>query len=92
MTGIIISITPLLPPKLDAAGTIVDPGRPAPFVLTAEETARLLRVDHHTDYRDWLYRRRKEGKLRAFSNGRSVCYLLTSVIEYAQQQEDAKPR
>lgn len=67
-------------------------GRPAPYVLTAEDAISLLRVDSLADPANWLYQRRREGMLRGTQVGKRICYLLPEVLAYLERQTDEKPR
>ncbi len=60
------SLTPMLPARFeqrDGRMVEVEPSRPAPMLLTADEAIRLLRLDDLANGECWLYQRRKEGLL-----------------------------
>lgn len=56
-------------------------GRPAPAVLTAQETAEMLRLDNGDPLRTLKYFR-DEGELVGFRLGRKVRYRLSDVLEF----------
>ena len=63
----------------------IEPPSPAPEVMTAEEAARFLRVDHLKDPVDWLYQQRRKGLLRGTQIGRDIRYLRTELIQFAEK-------
>lgn len=60
-------------------------GRPAPAVLTADETASLLRLDSTNPLRTLKYWR-DEGLLVGIPLGRKVRYPLTEVMRFLAQK------
>ena len=62
-------------------------GRPAPVVLTAEETAELLRLDNGDPLRTLKFFR-DEGLLKGFRLGRKVRYRLIDVLTFLEQKSE----
>jgi hypothetical protein len=62
-------------------------GRPAPVVLTAEETAGLLRLDVGDPLRT-LKHYRDENELRGFRLGRKVRYRLADVLAFLERKAE----
>lgn len=60
-------------------------GRPAPAVLTAEETAELLRLDNGDPLRT-LKHYRDARELRGFRLGRKIRYRLDDVLEFVAKK------
>ena len=59
-------------------------GKPCPLVLTAEETAELLRLDGNGLRTLKFYR--DEGELRGFRLGRKVRYRLSDVLDFLNKK------
>lgn len=78
------SATIFLPPTGDR------PTEPAPYVLTDEEVARMLRLD--SDPYDALRRYRDKGWLKATQVGKHVRYLLPDVIKFLDKARAENPR
>ncbi len=62
-------------------------GRPAPVVLTGEETAELLRLDTGDPMRTLKYYR-DEGELCGFRLGRKVRYRLSDVLDFLSKKAE----
>lgn len=86
----------ILPGQYERAndGTLVEiePPRICPDVLTSEEAARFLRIDHLKDPKGYLYERRREGLLRGTQIGRDIRYLRTELLNLADRLTDENPR
>jgi hypothetical protein len=68
------------------------PIEPAPFLLTEDEVARLLRIDGASDTYETLRRYRKLGLLRGTQVGKHVRYQLPDVIEFLSKAREKNPR
>ena len=64
-------------------------GRPAPAVLTADETIELLRLDAQTGLRTLKYYR-DEGLLTGVRIGRKVRYPLSEVLRFLSEKTDGR--
>lgn len=62
-------------------------GKPAPAVLTAEETAELLRLDNGDPLRTLKFYR-DEGELRGVRIGRRIRYRLEDVERFLKQKAE----
>ena len=62
-------------------------GRPAPVVMTAEETAEMLRLDNKDPMRTLKYFR-DEGQLCGFRLGRKVRYRLDDVLVFINKKAE----
>jgi hypothetical protein len=67
------------------------PSEPAPYLLTEDEVARLLRLDC-ADAGQSLKRYRAKGQLRATQVGRHLRYRLPDVIDFLTRVQGENPR
>ena len=89
------SLTPMLPARFeqrDGRMVEVEPSRPAPMLLTADEAIRFLRLDDLANGEDWLYQRRKEGLLAGVQVGRSIRYYLPELLQLIERLAEKKTR
>ena len=70
----------------------VEPDRPCPELLTAEEAVRFLRLEGLKKPKDVLYRLREEGYLRGTQIGRPIRYLRTELMHCLELLTEKKPR
>ena len=70
----------------------VDPPRPCPELLTAEEAIRFLRLDDLQAPMDVLYQYRRQGLLRGTQVGRNIRYLRTELLRCLEKLTEEKPR
>jgi hypothetical protein len=63
----------------------------APYVMTAEEVARFVRIESGDSYQ-MLKRYRDKGWLRATQVGNQVVYLLPNVIRFLEKATEENPR
>lgn len=68
------------------------PAEPAPFLLTEEETVRLLRLDAIADPYSALKRYRDKGWLKATQMGRHVRFQLPDVLKCLETAREENPR
>lgn len=68
------------------------PAEPAPFLMTEEETVRLLRLTENTDPYSSLKRYRDRGWLKATQVGREVRYQLPDVLKFLETAKEGNPR
>jgi hypothetical protein len=68
------------------------PVEPAPYLLTEDETIRLLRLDGGDDPYSSLKRYRNKGQLRATQVGKHVRYRLPDVIRFLEKATEENPR
>ena len=91
-----MNFTPILPGRyeVDEGGCLVemDPPRPCPELLTAEEAVRFLRLDDLTAPTEVLYQYRKKGLLRGTQVGRNIRYLRSELMRCLERLTDEKPR
>ena len=71
---------------------MVEPDRPCPFVMTAEEVIRFCRLEGLKEPEDVLYQHRKAGRLHGFQIGRNIRYLLPDVMRFLERLVEEKPR
>lgn len=87
--------TPILPGRYERAedGVLieVEPARPCPELLTSDEAARFLRIDHMSDPQAFLLKCRKEGMLRGTKIGRDIRYLRSELLSFLEKLTDLKP-
>ena len=76
--------------KIIYLGPIYFPdGRPAPLVLTEEETAQLLRLENGPGkFKFTLQNYRQKGALRGTQIGKKVRYSLEEIIMFLKRQTD----
>jgi len=65
-------------------------GKPCPVILTAEETAELLRLDNRDPMRTLKFWR-DEGQLIGFRLGRKVRYRLSDVLDFLSKKAECRP-
>lgn len=68
------------------------PAEPAPYLMTEEETVRMLRLDGVKDPYDALLYYRRQGRLKATQVGRFVRFQLPDVIDFLKVTQEANPR
>ncbi len=70
----------------------VEPPRPCPELMTAEEAIRFLRLDDLKAPVDVLYQYRRRGLLRGTQVGRNIRYLRSELIQCLERLTEEKPR
>ena len=83
---------------MSAVGTIFlppvgdRPAEPAPYLMTDEEAARLLRLDAVKDPYQALKRYRTTGRLKGVQVGNHVRYTLPDVLKFIEDTKQENPR
>ena len=70
----------------------LEPPRPCPDLLTAEEAVRILRLEELKDPIEVLYQYRKRGLLRGTQVGRHIRYMRTELVRCLELLTEEKPR
>ena len=94
--GALHNPAPILPGRYERDGdgrlVEVEPDRPCPEFMTAEEAVRFLRLDDLKKPEDVLSRLRKDGFLRGTQVGRNIRYLRSELLRCLERLTEEKPR
>lgn len=68
------------------------PAEIAPYLMTALEAARFLRIDGFEDPKHVLAKHRKSGMLRGTKIGTDICYLHSELVDFLHLSTDKEPK